>query len=75
MQTARISDRYVIARENNVLRVIFDRRPDPPNPHFPGAGALRSACAYLVDAASRRPGSGTRGFSKNCWQITSTPRG
>jgi hypothetical protein len=55
MQTARISDRYVIARENNVLRVNFDRRPDPPNPHFPGAGALRSACASLVDAASRRP--------------------
>jgi hypothetical protein len=53
MQTARMSDR-VIARENNVLRVNFDRRPDPPNPHFPGAGALRSACAYLVDAASRR---------------------
>jgi hypothetical protein len=53
MQTARMSDR-VIARENNVLRVNFERSADPPNPHFPGAGALRSACAYLVDAASRR---------------------
>ncbi len=35
------ADRYVIARENNVVVVDF-RRPDPPAPHFPGAGALRS---------------------------------
>jgi hypothetical protein len=53
MRTARTSDRYVVARENNVLRVDFDRSPDPPK--FPGAGALRSAVAYQVDAASRRP--------------------
>jgi hypothetical protein len=53
MQTARMLDRYVIARENNVLRINFERRTDPL--HFPGTGALRSACAYLVDAASRRP--------------------
>jgi hypothetical protein len=46
MQTARVSDRYVIARENNVLRVNFERSTDPPNPQFPGAGALRSACAW-----------------------------
>jgi hypothetical protein len=49
MQTARISDRYIIGRENNVVRVDFDRRPDPPNPQFPGAGALRSAGVYQVD--------------------------
>jgi hypothetical protein len=55
MQTARMSDRYVIARENNVLRVNFERSTDPPNPQFPGAGALRSACARQVDAALRRP--------------------
>jgi hypothetical protein len=55
MQTARISDRYVIARENNVLRVNFERSTDPPNPQFPGASSLRSACAYQVDDASGPP--------------------
>ena len=40
MQTVGNSDRYVIARENNVVLVDF-RRPDPPAPRFPGAGALR----------------------------------
>jgi hypothetical protein len=34
-------DRYVIARDSNVLRVDFHREPDPPAPRFPGAGALR----------------------------------
>jgi hypothetical protein len=41
MQTSSICDRYVIARENNVVLVNFARRPDPPAPQFPGAGALR----------------------------------
>jgi hypothetical protein len=45
MQMVRKSDRYVIARENNVLRVNFERNTDPPGPQFPGAGALRSGCA------------------------------
>ena len=35
-------DRYVIARDRNVVRVDFRREPDPPAPKFPGAGALRS---------------------------------
>ena len=34
--------RYVIARENNVVRVNFRGDPDPPAPRFPGAGALRN---------------------------------
>ena len=34
-------DRYVIARESNVLRVDFSREPDPPAPRFPGARGLR----------------------------------
>ncbi len=34
-------DRYVIARENNVVRVDFSREPDPPGPYFPGANGLR----------------------------------
>lgn len=40
MRTA-FADRHVIAREGNVLRVDFERDPDPPAPRFPGAGALR----------------------------------
>ena len=34
-------DRYVVARERNVVRVDFRREPDPPAPKFPGARALR----------------------------------
>jgi hypothetical protein len=37
------ADRYVIARDSNVVRVDFARRPDSPAPQFPGAGALRPA--------------------------------
>jgi hypothetical protein len=50
-------DRYVIGRERNVVRVDFSRRPEPPGPTFPGAGALRS-CAELfesVNAAADSP--------------------
>jgi hypothetical protein len=36
-----LAKRYVIGRENNVVLVDFRRRPDPPAPRFPGAGALR----------------------------------
>jgi hypothetical protein len=41
MRTPGVTDRYVIARESNVVRVDFGREPDPPGPYFPGAGALR----------------------------------
>jgi hypothetical protein len=41
MQTVGHADRYVIARENNVVLVDF-RRSEPPAPNFPGAGALRA---------------------------------
>jgi hypothetical protein len=40
MQGTRGLDRYVIERRNNVVLVDF-RRPDPPAPDFPGAGALK----------------------------------
>ena len=33
--------RFVIGRENNVVRVDFSRDPDPPAPRFPGASGLR----------------------------------
>jgi hypothetical protein len=35
-------DRYVIARESNIVRVDFSREPDPPTPCFPGANGLRA---------------------------------
>lgn len=34
-------NRFVIGRENNVVRVDFSRDPDPPAPRFPGASGLR----------------------------------
>jgi hypothetical protein len=37
------ASRYVLGRENNIVRVDFTREPDPPAPRFPGAGALRAA--------------------------------
>jgi hypothetical protein len=40
MHALECADR-VIERENNVIVVDF-QRPDPPAPHFPGAGALRA---------------------------------
>ena len=33
--------RKVIAREDNVVLVDFSRRPEPPQPRFPGASSLR----------------------------------
>ena len=35
------SERFIIARERNAVRVDFRREPDPPSPKFPGAAALR----------------------------------
>jgi hypothetical protein len=36
------ADRYIIAREENVVLVDFRGDSDPPGPTFPGAGALRT---------------------------------
>jgi hypothetical protein len=36
-----VVDRYVIARESNIVRVDFNREPDPPAPCFPGANGRR----------------------------------
>jgi hypothetical protein len=51
---ATMIDRYVIGRERNVVRVDFSRKPEPPGPTFPGAGALRSCAALFqpVNAAA-----------------------
>jgi hypothetical protein len=34
--------RHVIAREDNVVHVVFDRDSRPPRPPFPGASGLRA---------------------------------
>jgi hypothetical protein len=36
------TSRYVIAREDNIVHVDFDRDSRPPRPPFPGAAALRA---------------------------------
>jgi hypothetical protein len=65
MQQSRICDHYVIARENNVVRVDFARGREPPEPQFPGAGALRIPCQDRESAETsglasqpQRPSSG-----------------
>jgi hypothetical protein len=40
MQIVGKTERFVIAREDNVVRVDF-RKSDPPAPDFPGAGGMR----------------------------------
>ncbi|MGE3987303.1 hypothetical protein [Pseudorhodoplanes sp.] len=45
-------NRYVIGREHNVVRVDFSRRPEPPGPTFPGAGALRCGAGQPQPAAA-----------------------
>ena len=60
-------DRYVIARDRNVVRVDFPRT-EPPAPKFPGAGALRMPPSpgsewlecppfYWLAVLTARPGS------------------
>ena len=42
-------DRYVIGREQNVVRMNFARDPESPTPPFPGAGALRLSASPPQD--------------------------
>jgi hypothetical protein len=60
-------NRFVISRENNVVRVDFSRDPDPPAPRFPGATGLReigdesaSETKYTVAGAERAAISATK---------------
>ena len=48
-------DRYVIARDRNVERVDFQRKPEPPAPKFPGAGALRISQSASCNGPERSP--------------------
>ena len=45
-------ERYVIERENNVVRVDFRREPEPPGPRFPGAIGSREFAAKRTSDAS-----------------------
>lgn len=45
-----MGNRYVIAREHNVVRVDFRREPEPPAPKFPGAGALLNELSQAINA-------------------------
>jgi hypothetical protein len=44
------ADRYILARERNVVRVDFRHDPDPPAPKFPGANAQRNGFSQPVNA-------------------------
>jgi hypothetical protein len=55
MRTMCLVDRYVIARENNVVRVDFDREPDPPAPQFnAGEGVANAASPCRANEVLRR---------------------
>src|ERR1700730_15635538 len=63
MQPSHIWNRYVIARESNVVRVDFARGSDPPKPQFPGAGALRIQYQDRESADTCGPASQPQGPS------------
>ena len=44
---------HVVRRENNVVLVDFTRQPEPPDPRFPGASALRNNAMEDTAIASR----------------------
>ena len=44
--------RFVIGREDNVLRVDFSRDPDPPVPRFPGGCGLREIADEFTSATA-----------------------
>jgi hypothetical protein len=43
------ASRYVIAREDNVVHVDFERDSRPPRPPFPGAAALRGGASSSAE--------------------------
>ena len=50
----RPASRYVLARDDNVVRVDFRRGPEPPEPGFPGAAGLRTP-PYETPGFARPP--------------------
>ena len=46
----------VIRTENNVILVDFSRKPEPPDPRFPGANTLRNNATEEVQLRLALPG-------------------
>jgi hypothetical protein len=56
MATADYRNRtHVVAREGNVIRVEFTSYSEPPEPTFPGAGALRDHLTLISPEGGERP--------------------
>ncbi len=45
----------VIAREDNIVVVDFGRRPEPPQPPFPGANGLRETSREAFELQVKFP--------------------
>jgi hypothetical protein len=63
-----VVDRYVIARESNVVRVDFSRDPDPPAPCFPGANGLHLSDTERDADTSTAIASGAAGHGGSRFQ-------
>lgn len=62
--------RFVIGREDNVLRMDFSRDTDPPVPRFPGACGLREIVAEFTSATAGISGP-YAGYQKGAQQLHS----
>lgn len=65
----RETNRFVSGRENNVVRVDFNRDPDPPAPRFPGASGLREISDESTSAKKNIFAVGLRTAASNCSNI------
>jgi hypothetical protein len=59
------NNRFVIGRENNVVRVDFSRDPDPPAPGFPGASGLREIGDESTNATKNTSAVALRAAASN----------
>ena len=62
-------NRFVISRENNVVRVDFSRDPDPPAPRFPGASGLREIGYESASETKYSAAGALREVSENSFNI------
>jgi hypothetical protein len=63
------NNRFVIGRENNVVRVDFSRDPDPPAPRFPGASGLREIGDESANSKKNISAVALRAALSNCSNI------
>jgi hypothetical protein len=64
----RQAHRFVLGRDDNVVRVDFSRDPDPPAPRFPGAGALRDIGYDIASAAEGVAAGAWRAPAAKSWK-------